>query len=100
MKMKRLDAIARVAFVVDDAGSGRKLGVDQHAIVRSDTDGEFKYPSVLVGWECVNGLFFVAVHSYLDVHLDDAEVFEIAKDFLVERGIFGSSLGEPQYIIR
>ena len=98
--MNRLDAIPYVSFVVDDAGSGRELGADPHAIIR-EVGPEFDYPSVLVGWQCGFEPLFVAVHSYLDCQVDEEEAEELAREFLEERGWFdGSSRDhEPDYII-
>lgn len=85
--MRRTDAEDYVSFVVDDAGAGRELYRDNHAIVRDGT--EHKYPSVLVGWQRGFEPLFVAVHSYLDVHLEDDEAEEMAREYLTERGWFG-----------
>ena len=91
--MKRSDAIPYVSFVVDDAGSGRELNSDPDAVIRAGStkhaSGCTKYPSVLVGWQCGFEPLFVAVHSYLDVQLDDDEAEEMARDYLTERGWFG-----------
>lgn len=96
--MLRKDAIPYVSFVVDDAGCGRALGADQHAIVRSGNpdrriDGPDTQPpcyaSRLVGWQCGFEPLFVAVHSYLDVRVTDDEAEEMATDYLQERGWFG-----------
>lgn len=93
--MKRSDAIPYVAHVVDDSGNGRLLGADQHAIVREtkpnvDFHGSYRYASVLVGWNSITELpMFVAVHSYLDVRLDDDECHDLARDYLEEIGFFG-----------
>jgi len=84
----RQDFLPYVSFVVDDAGSGRELGDDQHAIVRESGD-QFTYASRLVGWQCGFEPLFVAVHSYLDVEIDDQDAEEIARDYLTERGWFG-----------
>lgn len=105
-----------VSFVVDDAGNGRELGADHDAIIRENTysrsvvrndsdvkvsrESGYKYRSVLVGWQCGFEPLFVAVHSYLDVRLDDDEAIELATDYLVERGWFASEPTEPDYIIR
>jgi hypothetical protein len=98
--MKRPDAIPYVSFVVDDAGNGRSIGEDQHAIIRTGGDDSlpsrlrkgFEYASVLIGWRCGNLVpLFVAVHSYLDVRLDDDEAEEMARDYLIERGWFSDN---------
>lgn len=106
--MKRSDAIPYVGYVVDDAGCGRKLGDDIHAIVREDGDTTlpsserkgYMYASVLVGWQCGFEPMFVAVHSYLDVHLQKDDVVEMATDYLSEIGWFAGEPTEPDYIIR
>lgn len=89
----RESAIERVSYVVDDAGSGRRIGSDVNAIVR-DVD-KFRYRSVLVGW----GSLVVAVHSYLDVELDDSEVADLATDYVVECGALDAPCA-PDFIIR
>ena len=108
--MRRKDAIDYVAFVVDDAGSGRELGADPHAIIR-EHDPEilenydhtfglgFAHPSRLVGWQCGFEPLFVAVHSYLDVILPDEEAEDMAKEFLLERDWFGASPRDADYIL-
>ena len=108
--MKRSDAIPYVSFVVDDAGCGRELGADQHAIVRpgnpnkrlDDPNAPHCYPSVLVGWQCGFEPLFVAVHSYLDVKLDDCDAEDMAREYLEERGWFDGSSRDhhPDYCIR
>jgi hypothetical protein len=108
--MKRSDALEYVSFVVDDALCGRPLDDDIHAVVREageptfgpeDQEGPtYKYSSVLVGWQCGFEPLFVAVHSYLDVELDDEEVEELAKDYLEEREWFTDGPKEADYIIR
>jgi hypothetical protein len=116
--MKRSDAIPYVSFVVDDTGNGRKLGDDQHAIIRpggrwiddgipSSLRTAPKYPSVLVGWQCGFEPLFVAVHSDYDVRLDDDEAEEMARDYLIERGWFSDNTvheitgdNSADYIIR
>jgi hypothetical protein len=106
----RENAIEYVSFVVDDAGSGRELYADAHAIIREGGDDSlpsserkgYQYPSVLVGWQCGFEPLFVAVHSYLDVELNDQEVVEMATDYLNERKWFvnENETPEPDYIIR
>lgn len=97
--MQRSDAKALVSIVVDDTGNGRNLGADLHAIVR-ETCAEFRYPSVILGWRQDTGRpLFVAVHSYLDVRLDDSECTAIATDYLTECGRL-PDVSPPQFIIR
>jgi hypothetical protein len=88
--MTRKQAIPYVAFVVDDAGAARELGADMHAIIR-ESGGEFKHPSKLVGWQCGFEPLFVAVHSYLDVSIDDSDAEDMAAEYLEERGWFGDN---------
>lgn len=78
-----------VSYVVDDAGAGRKLNDDPHAIVRVAGD-KFKYASRLVGWYINQDtpVMIVAVHSYLDVAITDDEAVEMAKNYLEEIGYF------------
>jgi hypothetical protein len=97
--MNRDMAKPYVAFVVDDAGSGRELGEDIHAVIREEGN-EFDYPSVLVGWQCGFEPLFVAVHSYLDVELDDDEAEEMARDYLAERGWFNGEPRDADFVIR
>jgi hypothetical protein len=96
--MTREMALPYVSFVVDDAGLGRELGDDPHAIVREAGD-QFGYASKLVGWQCGFEPLFVAVHSYLDVELDDDDAEEMARDYLAERGWFAGEPTEADYII-
>jgi hypothetical protein len=101
--MTRTDALPYVSFVVDDAGAGRELDSDPHAIIRcgiahgitrsedghKTLTGNHCYASILVGWQCGFEPLFVAVHSYLDVEIDEEEAEELARDFLTDRGWFG-----------
>ena len=98
--MTREDANPYVAFVVDDAGAGREIGDDPHAIIRESGQQGFEYGSVLVGWQCGFEPLFVAVHSYLDVELDDDEAEELARDFLAEREWFAGEPEDADFIIR
>jgi len=114
--MKRELAIPYVSYVVDDAGSGRHLGEDPHAIIRGCRDdatrgmgspctipavSAFEYRSVLVGWQCGFEPLFVAVHSYLDVRIDDADAEDMAAEYLEERNWFGEAgRVDCDYIIR
>lgn len=106
--MRRDQAIEYVSFVVDDSLNGREIYADPHAIVREGGDTTLpsrerkghQYPSVLVGWQCGFEPLFVAVHSYLDVHLSDDDAVELATGFLTERKWFSGEPVEPDYIIR
>jgi len=111
--LTRSQAKPYVAYVVDDSGNGRKLGEDPHAIVRDgnlanldDDNGKLNptiltYPSVLVGWQCGFEPLFVAVHSYLDVRLDDDEAADLAVKYLDEIEWFSDlACHEPDFIIR
>lgn len=95
--MLRQSAESYVSFVVDDAGSGRELSADPHAIIRAE---DFRYRSVLVGWQCGFEPLFVAVHSYLDCELNDDEAAGLAADYLAERNWFADQPTDPDYIIR
>jgi len=97
--MTREQAKDFVGYVVDDAGAARHVGDDMHAVVREGGPEGFKYGSVLVGWQCGFEPMFVAVHSYLDVELDDDECVEMAMDYLIEIK-WAKALSEPDYIIR
>lgn len=96
--MTRTQAIPYVSFVVDDALNGRELNADIHAIVRTKGD-QFEHSSRLVGWQCGFEPLFVAVHSYLDVHIDDDDAEELAKDYLEERGWFSCEPTDADYIL-
>ena len=98
---KRQEASTWVAYVVDDAGCGRTLHSDPHAFVRT-AGKSYKYGSVLVGWKSGLIPLFVAVHSYMDVMLDDSEVIELATDYMNEITDRSKSpmLGTPDLIIR
>jgi len=102
--MNREKAIPFVSFVVDDAGSARRLNEDMYAIVREAGEpvrGEtYKYSSALVGWQCGFEPLFVAVHSYLDVELDNDRAEEMARDYLTERKWFTGEPRDADYIIR
>ena len=95
--MTREQALPYVSFVVDDAGSGREIGADMHATTR---ESGHEYRSVLVGWQCGFEPLFVAVHSYLDVELDDQEAEEMAQEYLAERNWFAGDPTEADYVIR
>lgn len=94
--MNRNDALKYVAYVVDDSGCGRRLHDDQHAIVR---DEPHHRPSVLVGWQCGFEPMFVAIHSYLDVAITDADAEEMAQEYLAEIGWFSGEATDADYII-
>ena len=105
--MKRELAIPYVSYVVDDAGCGRSLGDDPHAVVRdtgsqglSTDEGGFNNSSVLVGWQCGFEPLFVAVHSYLDVRINDGEAEDMAAEYLEEIGWFSDNRVDCDYIIR
>ena len=106
--INRREAVPLVRYVVDDAGSGRVLHTDMHAIVREGGDDSLpsrerkghKYPSVLVGWHLGFDLIFVAVHSYLDVIVTDEEATEMATYYLQEIGVLSNEPNKPDYIIR
>ena len=106
--MTRSQALPYVSYVVDDAGAARGIDDDPHAIVRPgnpikrlDDNGPHCYASVLIGWQCGSEPLFVAVHSYLDVRLDDDdEAIEMATDFLAEIKWFADGPREPDYFIR
>lgn len=100
----RIEAVPYVSFIVDDTGNGREVGADSHAIIRPHRDSyspiEFDHRSILIGWQCGFEPLFIAVHSYLDVRLDDDEAVELATDYLRERNWFSVEPTEPDYIIR
>ena len=74
--MLRSKARSYVGYCVDDA-------LSPHPISEiPDPDTLVRY----VGWQCGFEPMFVAVLSYLSVHLTDWEAEEIATDYLVEIG--------------
>jgi hypothetical protein len=97
----RVHALPYVSYVVDDAGNGREFEADPHAIIRwAHESTEWKYSSVLVGWQCGFEPVFVAVHSYLDVEVSSEDAVEMARNYLEEIEWFRPKLAEPDFIIR
>ena len=96
--MSRDHVTPNVSFVVDDALNGREVGADPNAYVRYKGD-EWKYSSILIGWQCGYECLFVAVHSYIDVQLETEEAIEIATDFLAERDWFSGEPRRPDYVL-
>lgn len=83
----RADTEMDVEFIVDDAGKGRDIGDDMHAIVYAH--------SKLVRWQTDNGPIVVSAHSYLsNSPLDDSEAIELSRDYLTEIGYILE--GEPE----
>ena len=74
-------------FVIDDAGSARRIGADIHAGIRT-AGAEFRYSSRLVVFGTPQDFFSVVVHSYLDVPVDDSEAESMAVDYLEELSMF------------
>ena len=73
--MTRTQALPYISYYVDDA-------LSEHAA--SDMPANAR----LVGWQCGFEPMFVAVWSYLDAPLDEAEAEEIAIDLLLEKNWF------------
>jgi hypothetical protein len=96
--MDRSLALPYVSFVVDDALCARPLGADQHAIVR-EAGAKFEHASRLIGWSFAFGPLFVAVHSYLDCALSDAEAIELATDYLAEIDYFADEPTAPDFVL-
>ena len=96
--MDRAEAASLVRFVVDDAGCGRRLNEDMHAIVREFGE-QFQHGSVLVGWHRGFELIFTAVHSYLDVEVEPLEAARMAQEYLEEIGWFDGEAVPPDYIV-
>jgi hypothetical protein len=87
--MTREQAIPYISFCIDDSLGERSID-------------EMPNNARLVGWQCGFEPLFVAVWSYLNVELEDAEAEEIARDYLLERKWFSdnSETGmEADYII-
>jgi len=83
--MTREQALNYVGYCVDDALSERKIS-------------EIPANARLIGWQCGFEPMFVAVWSYLDVELNDAEAEEIATDLLTEKNWFADEPTEADYI--
>jgi hypothetical protein len=84
--MNRTQAIPYISYCVDDALSERSLN-DMPANAR------------LVGWQCGFEPLFVAVWSYLDIRIDDADAEDIARDLLTEKKWFSGEPTDADYII-
>lgn len=93
--MDRERAKQYVAYTVDDTGCPGKPA--RQGYCEGD---ELKYRPVLIGWLCGFEPLFVAVHSYLDVRLDDDEAEDLARDYLEEIGWFSGTPTEADFIIR
>jgi hypothetical protein len=84
---QREQALPYVSFCIDDAMSERAIE-DMPANAR------------LVGWQCGFEPLFVAIWSYLDVRIDDAEAEELAACYLLERKWFAAGEARPaDYIL-
>lgn len=91
-----MELLPSVSYVVDDAGFGTPHVKDW---IRTNPL-TVMYPSVLVCWEREGRKpMIVAVHSYLDVHLDDEEVSLLAEDYLEEIGWL-KPYRKPDMIVR
>jgi len=88
--MNKIDALPYVSFYIDDTLSPRK---------KEDLLPDLKKVR-LVGWQCGFEPLFVAIWSYLDVYIDDADAEEIAVDYLQEIGWFRNrEETTPDYIL-
>ena len=84
--MKFSDLEKMTSYVVDDAGSGRPLNNDPHAIVRRGGVDDFCNRSAFaVFGHNTEKQIVIAVNSYLDAWLSDEEVSELASDYFAER---------------
>lgn len=95
--MDREEALRHVEHVVDDTGDGRPLDYDMCAIVRNNDD--YVWRSVLVGWKQGSELVVVAVHSLMDVSIDNDEAAEIAADYLEGIGWFEAGAYAPDFVV-
>jgi hypothetical protein len=86
-KMPRQEALKYVSYVLDDALSPLPM---------SKLD---KKNAVLVGWQCGFEPLFVAVQSYLNVKLTEADAEDIAKDYLEEKKWFSGEPKDADYIL-
>jgi len=86
ISLKFSDLKKLTTLVVDDALNGRDIGSDPHAIVRVGGIDDFYNRSVFAvfGYNTEKQVV-IAVHSHLDVWLDDEEVSELASDYFRER---------------
>lgn len=83
----RSDALCYVMLIVDDAGTIRV----PTPVLPVATNAR------LIGWRCGADPVFVAVQSYLGIHLDIEDAVEMATEALVERGWFAGEEREPHY---
>lgn len=97
--MTRKQALQYISYIADDSLNVRAPKSITPADTRERGTG-YKHRSVLVGWQCGFEPLFVAVHSYLDVELDDQDAEEIAQEYLAERNWFAGEPTEADYIIR
>lgn len=98
--MTRKQALQYVSYIADDSLNVRKPKSTTPADTRERGTG-YKYRSVLVGWQCGFEPLFVAVHSYLDVEIDDDDAEDIAREYLAERRWFADEQSTAaDYIIR
>jgi methionine synthase II (cobalamin-independent) len=72
-----------VRFVVDDTSNGCRLGENRFAIIREKGE-QFKNSSVIVLVVDITGPVGIAVHSYLDVPINDDEAIALAKNYIAE----------------
>ncbi len=84
--MNHLQAEHYIEHCVDDALAVRKKE-------------EMPANAVLVGWESLGNVMFVAVWSYLGPKLDEDEAVEYARDYLNEIGWLDDPEKEPDYVL-
>lgn len=104
--MIREDAEKFVRYVVDDAGAARPINTDQHAVIRHAGD-VYKHSSRLIGWnrndpdssDLSLDPTFVAVHSYLDVEINNLVAVDMAIEYLYEIDFFkDGETTSPDYV--
>lgn len=96
--MTRDQAKPYVSYIVDDSGNGRKLNDDPHAVI-IEQNTEFQHASKLIGWQCGFEPLFIAVHSYLNVTINDADAEDMAAEYLEDIGWFSNGRKDCDYII-
>ena len=84
--MTREQAIPYISFCLDDALAVRSID-------------DMPQNARLVGWQCGFEPLFVAVWSYLGVHIDADDAEDIAADWLEERHWFADGRTPADYII-
>ena len=96
--MNRENAAQYIGHYVDDALNTEPFKDEEgyeldHEAIAEDSNIR------LVGWQCGFEPMFVAVRSYLNVRLDDAEAEDLARDLLIEIKWFSDEPRDADYIL-